>query len=302
MGSKLSGHSYKESFWLYYVFLRNLPFFVLYWGFFVLVLAHAFRTLVYPGANTWAWRFIVCGSAGLGLYMAYRLAVPLPSKYYNLTPLVIPAMIACSAIYFSPAYVRGQRDQTALLDRLKSWLAAAKFNVASIGRLFGVGVDQAKSWGVSKSALFALFGIVAGLSVLTQAVWVAQWTVEVGQVRHYHDLLQKRFVTLLDAGLHVCSDAAGMAASPDFDTSRKIDMSDPWSPKELYPDNTVCDIYVRVQAQRKYPVPNTFEGFHLIENQYVAPDRFFLPNVRPLHLSFALYASDVTTKAIPKLD
>ena len=302
LGATLSEHEYEESFWLYYVFLRNLPLFVLYWGFFVLVMAHAFRKLVYPGARNWAWRGIALFCGGAGLYMAYRLAIPLPSKYYNLTPLVIPAMIACAAIYFSPDYVRGQSDGTALLDRLAAWLKSAKFNLESVRNFVTLTADQAKSWSVSKSVLFTLFAIVAGLSVLTQAVWVAQWTVEVDKVGHYHDLLQKRLVTLLDAGLHVCSDASGMAASPDFDTSLKIDMSDPWSKEELYPDNTVCDVYVRVQAQRKYPVPNTFEGFHLIENQYVAPDRFFLPNVRPLHLAFALYASDVTTKALPTLD
>lgn len=300
LGGRLAGGSphFTNDYSKYFIFLRNLPVLALYSGFSVLLLIHVFGKCVFVTNNTIWWKLIIGLSAFTACYFYYRLGVKVPSKYYNITGLIVPNLIILCAVFCAEDKARPRNlgmNLTALFDNFVSNFNCKEKTYKDQKTILK---SQYKEWGAQKSVLFVLLFLVTGSALSGQSLWIAQWTMEVGKVDHYRDLLRNRIISFSEAGFQICTDSSGMTASPDFATSLTIKMSKPFTPQEKRPDSNSCDLYIRVQAQRNLATPGKLNGFTPLENQFVPADRYPI-QMRPLHLAYALFISDSTTKTLP---
>lgn len=290
--------SYTQNYAKYFIFSRNLPFLIFQIGLVACLLVFITQKVVLVKNNTIWWKLITCVSMVTACYFYFRLGIKIPSKYYNITGLTAPSMIILYALYFSkPNIEPGALGASQNVSFLNS-LMQLSFDKGFFGGFWECIQNKFNEWGFQKSAVFLLLMLVTGSSVGGQGLWIAQWSMEVGKVSYYNNLLRERIASFSNYDFQICTDSAGLTASPDFATSLEIKMAKPWTPEEKSPDPGFCDVYIRVQAQRNLSTPGDIEGFTLIEDHFLPSDRYPV-RMRPFHLAYALFLSDSNTKPLP---
>jgi hypothetical protein len=188
----------------------------------------------------------------ISLLLIYRLAVRVPSTYYNFSGL----LAALTLVAASYACVRRTAiEGTALNTR----------------------------------ATTTILVVMALLCGAAQAIWIVQVVKEHGKATTNALLLSRSLEEELRLNNRVCADSAALAATPDLETAMAIRILVPWSVQEEKPSPAECDIYIQVQGQKNLSRPITPPGFALVMDRFNYDPQFIA--VRPLNLAFAIFAA-----------
>lgn len=189
--------------------------------------------------------------AALSLLLLYRVAVRIPSTYYNFSGL-LPALLVGCALLFAKV---GSFENRKIV-----WPAAIY--------------------------MLLLGALVAG-SLGGQALWLQQNAAEGRSAIANRFALGEAMQASVLEGRKTCGDLAAISASPSFEVTRRIQFLNPAGPTPRAPQIAQCDVYFAVAIDSADRQPPAVPGFRLTLDQFAGPEPV-LP-VRPLDMRFARY-------------
>jgi hypothetical protein len=238
-------------FQMMFVFNRFVPLLVL--GLLLLPLAcwSVLRPARSEGRSARLWWLTSAFIAVLSLLLLYRVAVRIPSTYYNFSGLLPALLVGCALLF-------------------------AKAAVFHNGKIV---------WPAAIHAL-VLGGLVAG-SLGGQALWLQQNAAEGRAAIANRFALGEAMRSSVAEGRETCADLAAITASPSFEVTQKIQFLNPTGPAPRAPQSAQCEVYFAVAIDSADRQPPAVSGYRLTLDQFVGPEPM-LP-VRPLDMRFARY-------------